>query len=299
MPRPGFYNDNEYRAYPFVFNANYASYSLPDSAIVDAGIIMGLMSEFEAPSHSVWLSQVARVGDTFSFTLRTDAPAAAAEPLVFTRTLTDEDWQNEYVISDNWEGFLVTGPLAALAELLAPGDTLTLPGNARKLEPARIQSLVQTYLRSVSVGNYSRITATPPEECLESETSSERTVVVNAENLQGPLELKEGYNCRILQTDYDRQLQVGAQRGAGAPPDAELCENGSQLPLYEGEPVPEGSKFYSDGPACDEVLMTINGIGGDNINLVGGTGVAVTADAQSHTITIALDSNNLVGNCAQ
>lgn len=305
MPRPGFYNDNEYRAYPFVFAAGYADAPLPDSAVVDAGVIMGLQSGYAAAEHSVWLSAVDREGDTFLFTFRTDAPGAAAEPLVFSRQLAAEDWENEYAASDNWEGFLVTGPLTDLAALLAPGDALVLSAEARVLEPARIQSLVRTYLRSVSVGNYSRITVTPSQECRGSESldseslTPARTVVVNATNLQGPLELKEGYNCRILQTDYDRQLQIGAQRGNGAPPDAGLCENGSQLPLYEGEPLPEDSPFYSGGPACDEVLLTINGVGGKNVNLLGGAGVSVTSDGPNSTITIALNNNNLVGNCAK
>lgn len=298
MPRPGFYNDNEYRAYPFVFAANYSSYAWPDSAVVDAGIVMGLMSEFDPEIHSVWLSEVTRVSNTFTFTLRTDAPGAAAEALIFTRALGGEDWQNEYVTGANWEGFLVTGPLAALAEIIAPGATLSFPSTARALEPARIQSLVRTYLRSVSVGNYSRITVKPPEECQPEESLTiDRTVVINAENLQGALELKEGYNCRILQTDYDRQLRVSGQLGAGTPNDGELCENGSQIPLNAEEQLPAGSKFYSGGPACDEVLLTINGVGGNNINLIAGTGVTVTTDAETNTITIALDSNNLVGNC--
>jgi hypothetical protein len=299
MPRPGFYNDNEYRAYPFMFADDYATYTLPDSAIVDAGIIMGLMSGFEAAEHKVWLAQVTRSGDTFVFVFQTDAPGADTEPLVFTRELSAEDWQNEYSANENWEGFLVTGPLTALAELLAPGDTLSFPSAARILEPARIQSLVRTYLRSISVGNYSRITVKQDEECAESYAPppAERTVVVNAENLQGPLELKEGYNCRILQTDYDRRLQVGAQRGAGKPPDGELCANGSQLPLYVGEPLADDSKFFSGGPACDEVILTINGVGGSNVNIITGAGLKLTTYPQMHTITVEVNDNNLAGNC--
>ena len=300
MPRPDFYNDNEYRAYPFIYNAAYLANALPSAAVVDAGIIMGLTSEFSAVEHKVWLAEVTRAGSSVTFVLKTDAPGAEDYPLSFLFNLAGEDWQSEYAANDAWEGFLVAGPSAALAATL-PSGTLSLPDDARVLEPARIQSLLRSCLRSISVGNYSRITVAQDPECADSQSSelvaTARPVIVNAENLQGPLQLKEGYNCRILQTDYARSLQIIAQRGAGTQPDAALCENGSQLPLYEDEPLPDGSKFYSGGPACDEVVLTINGIGGKNVNIVAGTGLQLTADPETSTLTVEINKNNLANNC--
>lgn len=298
MPRAGFYNDNEYRAYPFVFSEGFTPLTLPNATIVDAGIIMGLMSGFDPTQHSVWLESVSRAADVFTFTFRTDAPGAASQPLTFTRPVTASEWLSEQVFATDWEGFFVTGPLTDLAAQMPDNAAITLTSTARVLEPARIQSLVKSYLRSVSLGNYSRTLVTPSAACANSsESGNVREIVVNAEALQGNLRLKEGYNCRITQIDFSREIRVAAEIGAGALPDSALCANGGELPLYEGESAPAGSPFLSGGPACDETIATINGVGGGNVTLIGGSGVSVTTDNETATVTVALDNNNLVGNC--
>jgi hypothetical protein len=337
MPRAGFYNDNEYRAYPFVYKVTDAVPSfaelpssgnkhmiyltrdtgakyrwtgnayalldptapaLPDACILDAGVIMGLMSEFDPTQHSVWLESVSRVADVFTFTFRTDAPGAASQPLTFTRPADASEWLSEQVDAADWEGFFVTGPLTELAAQMPNNTAMTIANVDRVLEPARIQSLVKSYLRSVSLGNYRRTLVTPSSAC---ETSSSavnvREIVVNAEGLQGDLRLKEGYNCRISQTDFNREIRVAAEVGAGLPPDNELCSRGGELPLYAGEEPPEGSPFLSGGPACDETIATINGMGGPNVTLIGGPGVGVTTDSENFSVRVALDTNSLVGNC--
>lgn len=337
MPRAGFYNDNEYRDYPFVYKVtdavpefaalpasgnihtlyltrdtgakyrwtgstytliNPTDPALPDACIVDAGIIMGLMSEFDPTQHNVWLESVSRAADVFTFTFRTDAPGAASQPLTFTRPAAATEWLSEQVFAVDWEGFFVTAPLTTLAAQLANDASWNFTNVDRVLEPARIQSLVKSYLRSVSLGNYRRTMVTPAADCETSDSpTNTREIVVNAQGLQGNLRLKEGYNCRILQTDFNSELRVGAEVGAGAPPDNEICDNGGELPLYEGEAPPPGSQFLSGGPACDETISTINGVGGSNVTLVGGSGVSVTTDSATATVRIAVDNNNLVGNC--
>jgi hypothetical protein len=337
MPRAGFYNDNEYRAYPFVYKRTDAVPSfaelpssgnkhmiyltrdtgdkyrwtgsaytlidpiapaLPDACILDAGVIMGLMSEFDPTQHSVWLESVSRAADVFTFTFRTDAPGAAGQLLTFTRPADTNEWLSEPVDAADWEGFFVTGPLASLADQLTDGANLTFHAVDLVLEPARVQSLVKSYLRSVSLGNYRRTLVTPTDGCENSSAAvNVREIVVNAEGLQGDLRLKEGYNCRISQTDFNREIRVAAAVGAGLIPDNELCSRGGELPLYTGEEPPEGSPFLSGGPACDETISTINGVGGPNVTIVGGSGVGVTTDNENFSVRVALDSNNLVGNC--
>lgn len=338
MPRAGFYNDNEYRAYPFVYKtvvavpsfsalpasgsihsiyltrdtdnkyrwtgATYALIApnvstLPDACIVDAGIIMGLMSEFDATQHRVWLASVSRAADVFTFTFQTNAPGVAAQALVFSRPANATDWLSEQIIAADWEGFFVTGPLTELAQQIENGDSLAFENVDYVLEPARIQSLVKSYLRSISLGNYQRTMVTRSDDCQESNSeTTTRAVIVNAENLQGPLRLKEGYNCRIAQADFNNELRVAAERGAGEATDSLLCSNGGELPLYEEEIPPEGSPFLSGGPACSETISTINGLGGSNLKIIGGSGVNVTTDSETATITITRDNNNLVGNCS-
>lgn len=298
MPRAGFYNDNEYRAYPFVFGPNFNAVTLPNTTILDAGVIMGLMSEFDPTQHTVWLKTISRAANVFTFEFRTDAPGAISQPLIFTRPASAVEWLSEQVTEENWEGFFVTGPLTALAAQLPNGSSLTLTNTSRVLEPARIQSLVKSYLRSISLGNYRRTFVTPAADCENSSSAvNVREIVVNAEALQGDLRLKEGYNCRISQTDFNREIRVAAEVGAGATPDSELCSRGGELPLYEGEEPLTGSQFLSGGPACNEIISTINGIGGPNVTLVGGAGIGVIADSANNLVRIAIDNNKLVGNC--
>jgi hypothetical protein len=113
--------------------------------------------------------------------------------------------------------------------------------------------------------------------------------------LQGDIRLKEGYRCSISQTDRANTITIGADLTAGQLVDAGLCENGSELPLFEGEPLAENSVFYGGGPACNELISTINGIGGRTVNIIGGTGVRITTTPDK--ITVTLDANSR-RNCA-
>jgi hypothetical protein len=314
MPRPGFYNDNEYRAYPFVYIANYGGHALPDSAIVDAGFIMGLDSGFEARVHNIWLAAITRASGQYTFTFLSDAPGTDGKAIVFERAENALPWESEYSsaadeeVADGcdaapvWEGFLVTGPLDALAAWLEPGETVTFSAPDRVIEPSRIQSLVRSYVRSINLGNFSRVMAAPPttgayEDCGNSVGDTTPYVVVNARCMQGDLKIREGYNCVVRQVARTNELRIGAEKNAGAPPDAAQCLYGGELPLYPSEPLPEDSKFFSGGPACNELISTINGVGGANVNIIGGSGVTVTTEPETNTVRIALATNNIVGNC--
>ena len=320
MPRPGFYNDNEYRAYPFVFKPAQVN-KFSDAIIVDAGIIMGLDSEFSNSDHAVWLHEVRRVTrqneeDVFEFEIRSDAPGTISSPLIFTRAADAEEWENEYVesaayrknvnscaVEPAWSGFLVTGPLTALKSLLPPGgdpiklhdDTESPADPLYELEPARIQNLTRHYLRSISIGNLSRPLA--GSACDTDNDDNAREVIVNYRCISGDIRFQEGYNCQIRQATANNDIIVSASKGLGAPIDSELCENHGEIPFYPGEAPPPGSKFLSGGPACDELVSTINGVSGPDINIVAGTGVTVTPNPETNTIQIEISATNNAGNC--
>lgn len=307
MPRAGFLNNNEYRAYPFVHRTAYTGAALPDSAIVDAGMIAGLDSGFEPATHTVWLASIERTAGTFRFLFETDAPAAASRALVFVCSETAEAWSTITAESTPisvlcnrapvWEGFLVVGALADLRAAIANNTTRTFPDNVRTLEPARVQSLVKSYVHSVNVGNYSRLAALPPETCPGGSETNDREIVISGLCMQGQLKLLEGFNCRIRQIDRNNEFEVAADTSSGDTDTTELCAHGGEVKLYNNEPFDPDTGFYSGGPACNQVIATVNGVGGGNINIVAGTGVSVTANAATNTITIALATNNLVGNC--
>lgn len=312
MPRPGFYNDNEYRAYPFIHATSYAGPALPNSAVLDCGIIMGLDSGFDPNTHKIWLTSISRANNVVSFVFATDAPGAASLPLQFDRDEDESEWVTSVGYSQfppgvdplclpapTWEGFLVTGPLADLLAILAPGQTITFQAGARVLEPARIQSLVKSYLRSINVGNTPRARVLPPPGCQEEDEPVDTDIVINATCLHGEVRLKEGYNCRIRQVDGSNEIRVSAEKNAGDTNTSELCEHGGELPLYSNEPFDVVTGFYGGGPSCKQTIATINGVGGPGITLMGGPGVRVTTDAETSTITIALSQNNLLSNCNQ
>jgi hypothetical protein len=306
MPRPGFYNDNEYRAYPFVFSAAQQA-GLPDSIIVDAGVIMRLDCAFDDTLHTVWLQKITREADKFYFTFKTDAHD---EVLVFSRDATAAEWQIEYVESaaqtaingeaiceENqdpvWEGFLVTGPLADLDAMLQVDGDIVFEKDVEQLEPGRIQNLNKAYARSISVGNYERPNI---PECGDPLTNITPNIVLNKQCLQGNIKFKDGYNCSIRQTAWNNEIRIGAAIGAGAKVDEELCANGSELALFAGEAA--AGKFFGNGPACDDLIFTINGLGGPTVTITGGQGINIATQTDPPRITISKDIS-AAGNCPQ
>jgi hypothetical protein len=295
MPQPGFYNDNEYRAYPFVYKNT--STGLPTSAVVDAGIVLGLTAlDDGVTDYSVWLHSVSRTATGFNFTFYYGASSVAPTVLTFFRPDTTDAWVTLFAENEMWEGFMVAGPTTELYTALTVGQTTTFSRDVYQLEPARIQNLQKSYLRSISVANYDRLRV---PDCSDATTHATRQIIVNASNLQGNIRLKEGYNCQITQTDRANELSVSAVKNSGAQIDAALCDFGSEVPLYVGEPLTPNSKFYGGGPACDELIATINGVGGSAINFVGGNGVAITTEIVDGVGTIKISKKeNAQTNCA-
>jgi hypothetical protein len=313
MPRDGFYNDNEYRQFPFVHKKTYAAAVLPTGLIVDCGFIMGIDSGFDAALHFVYLHSVTRIADVYQFEFRTNAPGASDKPLTFTRATTAEEWTTEHVDSapvtgttfcatePAWEGFVVSGDIRN-AEL-ANGTTLVF-NTERVVEPRRVQSLVNGYLRSISIGNYSR-EVIPPCATVSSSSSTPREVISYQECLKDNIKFIPGFNCEITQNDNSRTITIAPLLGAdttgtGA---AELCENHGELKFFADElPPVDGngdprSQFLSGGPACNEVITSINGLPGPNVNLSPGTGIQIVTDAELSTLNITVSDNVISKNC--
>lgn len=356
MPRPAFYNDNEYRAYPFVYKPT--STLLPETAVVDAGVVMRLDAQYDETQHSVWLHSVSRVGDEFIFTLKSDAFDSGGPTLSFSRSITSAEWEVEHVDSGSldecaeatndpdpaWTGFLVTSRLDELAAAIAAhgSNTITFTPSDYPLEPARIQNLANGYVRSLNVGNYRRVyvpnccdsdltnipttvinatardaIANPINNQLAMTTDDGRywrydsaaaewtdiSIVVNARCIRGNVRLVPGYNCEITQTTRLNEISISAVVGAGDKDTAELCANGGELPFYDGELRPlleDGStrsKFLSGGPACDDLIFTVNGVGGSVITFAGGNGITIETDTNPPTITIQRNTALSYGNC--
>jgi len=295
MPRAGFLNDNEYRQYPFMPNP---SSSLRDSVVADCGFIMGIDSEFDPKLHYVYLAKIstARDGAAVTFEFRTTAPAAANYPLVFTREINADEWTEEYAEADPgpaecaiepmWEGFLVSGVTASAFEQLGGGNEVIFAPDVAVVEPARIQTLAKSFLRSISVGNYARFVL-PPQACSPDtviEPIDSNYIIPNGTCLRGDVKFEPGHHCAITQQTFNNTIVIAAAID-GNPNDPlayELCENGGEIKLYPDESKPllvdgktERSKFFSGGLACDQTITGINGLGGPTVKIVGGPGIKI------------------------
>lgn len=302
MANAGFYNENEYRQYPFIDKPEkraVLAVELPTELIVDCGFILGIDSKFDAKTDYVYLKRLVVQANSYSFVFKTTAATALNTELIFHRLKTDENWLTEHkssVVADIscatepiWEGFIVTGNLQL--DTPPPIGTYDFALNDYEVEPAQLQSLVRSYLRSVSVGNYSR-TVIP--ECANNSSSSQnpaaqRSIITQANCLKGGIQFSGGINCNVEQNDITNTIRISPVRGANlnTPVATELCENHGELPLFTNEPKAQGSQFLSGGPACNELISSINGIGGPNVIINGGPGILVNNADNKITLNVS------------
>lgn len=314
MALPGWFDSNRARAYPFLtrtvglpVTGPSTVRNLPTAAIVDAGFIAGPASAFDAVDCVVRLVAVRRSGGYVHFDFVSDAPGLTDVVLTFTVAETAERYTQLFADSDGAEfsdsdslsdtdceepalsGFLVIGDLDPLLQLLADGETLAGEDGAGVTEPAVVQSLDGSYVVGVGVANSDRTRVTAPPGCDEIIWPYEdEAVFVQDSCVTGVILLRAGFNAGVRQDDAGR-IVLQAVVGAGAGP---VCV---EPPLYPGEVPPDGSVLLSGGPACGELLRSINGLGGPRIDLKAGLGVTITADAENHTLVVDADFTGMVG----
>lgn len=193
MARPGWYNDNVNRSFPFmegtvgfplVGTSPHKMTLLPDYVIADCGFTLGGQSEYVDGSDVVYLSSVVRTGALFVFTFRASDEETNPYILTFSRAIDADPYELSYSdsdfphladsISDSvpldcqrpfWSGYLVTGDMEQLAAVLLDGEsfTRTADGGGR-VEPALVQNLSATIVNSIGLGNSDRTRAKAPNE---------------------------------------------------------------------------------------------------------------------------------------
>lgn len=315
MAKPAWYNDNQFRDFPFLTRVYPLSettgldgtlFPLPHSAILDFCAIMEIDAEYdERNGDSVYLYSISLFGTVLTFKFRTTASACINHEVVVHRDVNDPEFSisRDYAstvapelasrlicpLTAKWSATVVTGKLSDVASLLTDGETVTMPPELWRIEPARIQSLQKSYLRAVSLANAPRLHVTPQDGCSVDSVSSEsaaNSVILYKSCMYGDLSFKEGFNCSIRQDNNNNAIIIGAAVGVGA---GEPCE---EIPLHATEAPQNGSKFLSGGPACNEVVKAINGVGGDDVTLIPGPGFQIQPDTQNaHKLIInrALD----------
>lgn len=322
MKQP-WYGDNEHRDYPFVPRAVPIVYSpdvdsssseslrlvdLPKDAIVDFGAIMEVDSGYvNAASDYIYLHAIVRSGDYLLYHFRTTPAASSSEECVFSRNImTDEEFGVEWVesaaisgsiytpadgctIEPKWRAFMVTGVFDSLVDLLPADGALVFSRGLWRIEPAKIQTLANTYLRSVSLANYPRTIATAPAGCAGDDAEQATELVIGAECLAGDLSFIEGFNTTIRQENQNGTMIFGAGVGAGA---GEACD---EVPIESSEASPDNGAFLTGGPRCDQILMSLNGVTGRSFILSRGYGITITPSTdEPNTLIVARDTETLL-----
>jgi len=303
VARPGFYNENRNRAFPFLLGTVNSQVlgpatlrHLPNSVVVDAGFIVGNNAGFITDVNKIYLARVRRTGSAFRFEFGSDAANLVGTKLVFVRFLGDNGYLAEHV--DEWEvhltsqsagpcdeplwsGYMVSGRIDDLVALLPTDGSLERQADDATVEPALIQNLAHTYVRGVSLANGDRTRVVAPEGCPPVTWPFPTGVIYpGARCIQGDILFKPGYNCSIYQDAANNGLVFRAVPGAG---DGQPCV---ETPVFAGEQPPNDSSLYAGGPTCNETLRSINGQGGPNFTITPGQGVSIQPDPDNNTLVI-------------
>jgi hypothetical protein len=314
VAKPGLLNANSLRAYPLVGDPpptvtrvrspdpedpNLAvPWRLPDNLVVGFGAVVGPLA-FWDPSAIMYLDSVEFTpDDTAILRVRSTATGLFNHALVFTRRRDDPEFATEYVaatLADGapggggpcgpelvWEGFLTTGDIAGL---FAPDYVETWTGSQEMtaLEPATVQDLSRSRVTSLGLANADRVRATAPAGCPEPDEGTSASASaswaggggglwVSRACLTGPIRLRPGYNCSIRQDPAANAITISAQDAAGA---GRPC---AEVPLFPGEAPDAGESLLSGGPACGELILSIDGAIGPEVRVPTFGGVRAEVD---------------------
>lgn len=156
------------------------------------------------------------------------------------------------------------------------------------VEPALVQNLTNALISSLNVANADRLRISTPEDCTEMSWPFETGgIFINARCLEGLVAFRPGYNCEILIDALNKALTFSAIESGG---EGQPCD---QVQLFPGEAPPEGSIFMEGGIACNEVLRSINGIGGARFTFFSGIGVSITSSPESNTVIVDADLSGI------
>lgn len=325
MARANWFNENRGRTFPFlqhlqellevsettaVISPGVFSMSLlPNSAVVDFGATMGTQAFFEEGVHRVYLFEVRREATTFAFEFRSTAPGLVSKPLIFRRSIISDDYETEYVetateedvshsgtvsesqcVEDSiWQAYMVSGTMVDLAAVLtATGEKLQGDTDDVIVEPALVRNLLGQYARSFNLANADRSRAQNPSDCVAlSWPFVLAPIYVNHECIIGTIRLKEGFNTLIDQDNVGNSLTINAAVGGGA---GEPC---AEVPLFAAEAPPVGGSLLSGGPDCNDVIRSINGVGGQVLRMIGGQGIVITSEPSRHRVIVDVNMSNL------
>ena len=301
MAIPGWYNENSLRHYPLVADPTPVMMlgpipvPLPTQTVVDIGIEIDVPGVVDpTPDLKMYLLSITRVDPLLTFAFKTSV--LPDSPLLFYRSINDVEWttsESVVAVGDKpvlfMRGYLVTGPLSWLLAVL-PSNGMLLGSEVLTLEPSTWRLSGGTYVRSIAVVNYSRLTVSPPGSPVP---PYQPTTTLMGDPMVGDIQIYGGYNMALRQDDTTQTLTFSAAVGAGT---GTPC---AEIPLTDDEVPPDGSQYLTGGPSCSEVVSSINGQPGPQLRMIGSGGVTVMTDPNNpHRIIVDLVSATAAAKCS-
>src|ERR1019366_7524789 len=105
--------------------------------------------------------------------------------------------------------------------------------------------------------------------------------------IRGDVRFYSGFNAAIRQESFNNAIVFTGAVGAG---EGEPC---TAVPLFTGEVPPVGSSLLEGGPTCDEVVRTVNGVGGQFSFINANQGVTISNVPAEKKITINVNMSQL------
>lgn len=299
MAELNFLNTGDYIRYPLVDAGNFAfagGGTLPRQGMSDAGFLLGLASEFVVGTSVVYLHSISVDSLSITFDFRSDAAGLLAWRWLFVFDVAAPFGCTAYSDAEpiaggmpdptRGSGFLVVGTLTDIVALGAGEYILAVPA---PLEPATLQSLVDSYVNTISLANDPR--RCPPGCCDDSSSGNSSSgsalptgdAFIYTTGLQGAIKFKEGYNVALTLSEIDNSLEIDARIGAGA---GEPCED---IIIDE-----HGFQPGNNCATCDEYIKSVNGVAakGGKIVLSGVAGVSVGPGGPNELV-VAVDVEKL------
>lgn len=297
MAEREFYNTNDQISFPFIHGDPLGlapAATLPRQGIVDAGFVMGIDSEFDVETDTVYLhSFYVSLGSVF-FDFRSTASGFGSHRFLFnfpvgSTAFGTTCYADATLITGGPEepsvgrAFLTVGDLTGVLTL---GDTLwTLTGLLR-VEPGLIQTEVGSFISSVSAGNKARCC---PAACgVPSSSSSEIAcdpdgIFLQAQGLTGDILFREGNNIGIQLDETTNAILFDALIGLG---EGETCED----VIIDGDGE-DGFRRGETCLTCGEAIRSVNGrvIPGGKLVLSGWPGVEITPDPDNNLVYVTLN----------
>lgn len=322
MSHPNWLNENRNRAFPFLHGTVNLQPSatlgvIPNDVVADAGFLIGPGGRFDHGTDKVFLARVRRDSDIFYFDFETDAPEMVGVILTFVRPIAAERYVTSYadsygdaqpILQDDffpllwgddeddiliwsggeefsacdrplWSGYLITGDLSFLIDLLPDnGEMVERDVSELIIEPALIQSIAGAFVKSINLANEDRTRVDAAQDCAVIVWPFETGVIFQGPRcLTGTILLMPGFNASLRQDSFNQVITLTAAAGGG---EGQPCE---EVEVTNDESLVDG--LLSGGPSCDEVLRSINGTGGRILRILAGTGVEMTQDPETNTLS--------------